>query len=412
VVEPADLCNSLGGSGNVPRKTSGMTRSKQQNRPVNRSQGGLMLWHGMNISGLSRLVRSRPSMHWSRLHKLMALPPMAVYNSAMGALESMLYGRAVAETELIAPPLIVLGFWRSGTTLLQNLLSHDPQFGHLGLYQALFPWHFLLTETVTKKLTAPFVPRARPMDNMEVSWDAPQEDDIATAIMSQVSPYMFLSRPHDLPYFWKALDFEKLDAAELERYESCLMLLLKKMTYKSQKRIMLKSPFHTYHVKNLVKMFPDARFLYIHRNPLHVVRSACHLRRRMIEENTLGRPEFCNVEDEIIDTYRFGLERYEQDRHLIPEGHLHEICYEKLEVDPIAELGNAYGSLGLNGFADLEQALLPTLFSLRSYQKNQFNDDPALVRRVHEELQPAFERFGYAAPDSDSSSLSGESGAA
>jgi hypothetical protein len=132
----------------------------------------------------------------------------------------------------------------------------------------------------------------------------------------------------------------------------------------------------------------------------------------MIEENTLGRPEFCNVEDEIIDTYRFGLERYEQDRHLIPEGHLHEICYEKLEVDPIAELGNAYGSLGLNGFADLEQALLPTLFSLRSYQKNQFNDDPALVRRVHEELQPAFERFGYAAPDSDSSSLSGESGAA
>ena len=182
-----------------------------------------MLWHGMNISGLSRLVRSRPSMHWSRRHKLMARPPMAVYNSAMGALESMLYGRAVAETELIAPPLIVLGFWRSGTTLLQNLLSHDPQFGHLGLYQALFPWHFLLTETVTKKLTAPFVPRARPMDNMEVSWDAPQEDDIATAIMSQVSPYMFLSRPHDLPYFWKALDFEKLDASVLDYIHGAIL---------------------------------------------------------------------------------------------------------------------------------------------------------------------------------------------
>ena len=186
-----------------------------------------MLWHGMNISGLSRLVRSRPAMHWSRLHKLLALPPMALYNSGMGALESLVFGRAVEKTELVDAPLIVLGFWRSGTTLLQNLLSHDPQFGHLGLYQALFPWHFLLTESVAKKLTAPFVPRTRPMDNMEVSWNAPQEDDIATAIMSQVSPYMFLSRPHDVRHFWRALDFENLAPAELQRYESCLKLLLK-----------------------------------------------------------------------------------------------------------------------------------------------------------------------------------------
>ncbi|MDG1895812.1 MAG: sulfotransferase [Fuerstiella sp.] len=389
-----------------------MARSKQQNRPVNRSQGGLMLWHGMNIFGLSRLVRSRPSMHWTRLHKLLALPAMAVYNSGMGALESLIYGKAVEKTELVEPPLIVLGFWRSGTTLLQNLLSHDPQFGHLGLYQALFPWHFLVTETVTTKLTAPFVPRSRPMDNMEVSWDAPQEDDIATAVMSQVSPYMFLSRPHDVRSFWKALDFENLDDAELARYESCLRLLLKKMTYKSQKRIMLKSPFHTYHVKNLVKMFPNARFLYIHRDPYHVIRSACHLRRRMIEENTLGRPVFCNVEDEIIGTYRFGLERYEQDRHLIPDGHLHEICFEKLEADPIAELGDAYGALGLQGFDDLKQELRPTLFSLRNYQKNRFNDDPVLVRRVYEELRPAYERFGYSAPDLQRSAVEGESGAA
>ncbi|MDG2128638.1 MAG: sulfotransferase [Fuerstiella sp.] len=389
-----------------------MTRSKQQNRPVNRSQGGLMLWHGMNISGLSRLVRSRPAMHWSRLHKLLALPPMALYNSGMGALESLVFGRAVEKTELVDAPLIVLGFWRSGTTLLQNLLSHDPQFGHLGLYQALFPWHFLLTESVAKKLTAPFVPRTRPMDNMEVSWNAPQEDDIATAIMSQVSPYMFLSRPHDVRHFWRALDFENLAPAELQRYESCLKLLLKKMTYQSRKRIMLKSPFHTYHVKHLVKMFPDARFLYIHRDPYHVVRSACHLRRRMIEENTLGRPAFCNVEDEIIDTYRFGLERYEQDRHLIPAGQLHEICFENLEADPVAELSTAYRSLGLNGFGELEQALLPTLFSLRAYQKNCFDDDPVLLRRVYEELQPAYARFGYAAPNLKPSSLNDESGVA
>lgn len=354
-----------------------------------------MMWHGMNISGLSRLMRSGPAMHWSRLHKILPLPLSAAWNSVMGAAESMIYGRAVAKTELAEPPLIVLGFWRSGTTLLQNLLSHDPQFGHLGLYQALFPWHFLLTETVAKALTAPFVPKTRPMDNMEINWDAPQEDDIATAIMSQVSPYMFLSRPHDTESFWKALELEKQPVAEQERYKTCLVHLLKKLTYKSQKRIMLKSPFHTYHVETLVELFPNAKFLYIHRNPYHVIRSGCHLRRRMIEENSLGRPVFKNVEDEIVNTYKLGFDRYEQQRLKIPAGNLHEIGYEQMEADPIAELGSAYSGLGLNGFTELKAALAPVLPSLRRYQKNAFDEDANLVRRCREDLAPAYERFGY-----------------
>lgn len=354
-----------------------------------------MMWHGMNLSGLWRMMRAKPALHWSRLHKSLPLPLFAAWNSAMGALESLAYGRAVEKTELTEPPLIVLGFWRSGTTLLQNLLSHDPQFGHLGLYQALFPWHFLLTETVAKKLTAPFVPKTRPMDNMEINWDAPQEDDIATAIMSQVSPYMFLSRPHDTDQFWKTLDFEKLPAGEQERYKTCLVHLLKKMTYRSRKRIMLKSPFHTYHVKALVDLFPEAKFLYIHRNPYHVIRSGCHLRRRMIEENSLGKPVFKNVEDEIIGTYQLGFERYEQQRQFIPNGNLHEICYEAMEADPVGELDLAYDSLGLNGFAELKQELTPRLPSLKQYQKNKFHNDAALVRRCQEELAVAYERFGY-----------------
>ena len=389
-----------------------MTSNKQDRRPVVRSQGGLTIWNGMNVSGLWRFMQSRPSIHWTRLHRLVPLPFTAAYNSGMGAIESLLYGRAVAATELTAPPLIVLGFLRSGTTLLQNLLSHDPQFGHLGLYQALFPWHFLLTENVAKKLTGAFVPKARPMDNMQVSWDAPQEDDIATTIMSRVSPYMFLSRPPDLQSFWRALDFDTLPAEDLDRYKSCLTLLLKKMTYRSQKRIMLKSPFHTFHVRTLLELFPDAKFLYIHRNPYHVFRSGCHLRRRMIDENTLGRSIYKNVEDEILGTYQFAFERYENDRHLIPQGNLHEICYENLEVDPIEELGNAYDALSLDGVDALKAAIRPQLASLQSYQKNQFKDDPALVRRVYAELRPAFERFGYPEPDLEACAVDSEQVAA
>ncbi|MFY9254630.1 MAG: sulfotransferase [Fuerstiella sp.] len=374
--------------------------STKSTKAAKHSQGGLMLWHGMTISGVWRLFRSRPSLHWSRLHRSLSLPFSGVYNSVMAAAESAIYGRRIEKTEVKEPPLFVLGYWRSGTTLLQTLLSKDPNFQHLPLYRCLFPWHFLLTEKIVTKLTAPFVPKSRPMDNMSVSWDAPQEDDVSLCIMSQVSPCMLLAHPTEFSHFWRSLQFEKLPQNELQRWKDSLRLLVKKLTFTSPKRIMMKSPFHTFHVSTLLEMYPDARFLYIHRNPYNIFRSAVHLRHRMIDENTLGKNVFDGSEEEVINSYKYGFEVYERDRQLVPEGQLFEISYEQLEVDPIETLRGAYAGLGLPDFDQLEKALQPELESLRQYKKNQFHDDPYWVDRVYEQLKPAFDRFGYDKPGS------------
>lgn len=371
---------------------------KKRSKPAKHSQGGLMLWHGMTVSGVARLLKSGPDLHWSRLHRLLSLPLSGLYNSTFAALESAVYGRRIRETKVEHPPLFVLGYWRSGTTLLQTLLSRDPNLQHLPLYRCLFPWHFLLTEKVVTRLTSPFVPKARPMDNMKVSWDAPQEDDVSLCIMSQVSPCMLLAHPHDFSQFWRSLKFDELPSHELQRWKDSLELLVKKLTYSSPKRIMMKSPFHTFHVSTLLEMYPDARFLYIHRNPYNIFRSSVHLRRRMIEENTLGKVNFEGHEEEVIASYKYGFEVYEKDRQLVPEGRLHEICYEEMEVDPIGALGKAYGALDLPGFDGLASAIEPELDSLRRYKKNEFVDDPYWVDRVYSELKPAFDRFGYDKP--------------
>lgn len=379
---------------------------KKTSKAARHSQGGLMIWHGMRVSGLLRLFRSRPSLHWSRLHRLIGLPVSGVYNSTLYRAEKLLYGRQVQQTKIENPPLFVLGYWRSGTTFLQTLLSRDPQFQHLGLYRALFPWHFLLTEKLVTKLTAPFVPKARPMDNIKVHWDAPQEDDLSLCIMSNVSPINLLAHPNDHRFFWESLDFDKLDPAAVQRWKESLDLLLRKLTFASSRRILMKSPYHTFHIPTLLEMYPDARFLYIHRNPYNIFRSTCHLRRRMIEENTLGRSVFDGTEEEVIRSYKYGFERYEQDRRLIPAEHHHEICYEKLEQDPIGELRQAYDGMSLPGFEQLEAALAPDVESLKRYKKNEFVDDPYWVDRVYQELKPAFERFGYEKPSVSSESPS------
>lgn len=357
-----------------------------------------MLWHGMNLSGVLRLMSMKPALHWSRLHRTLSLPLSGMYNSALGMMESLIHGRGIQKTEVTQPPLFVFGYWRSGTTLLQTLLSHDPAFQHLPLYRALFPWHFLLSEKLVTKLTARFVPKNRPMDNMKISWDAPQEDDMTLCIMSQVSPVMLVSHPHNFQHFWNSLDFSKLPPGALQRWKDSLQLLVKKLTYSDPRRVLMKSPFHMYHMPLLMEMFPDARFLYIHRNPYNVFRSAVHLRHRTIEENCLGRDEAKQHEEEIIKSYKFGFDVYERDRALIPKERLHEIAYEELEQDPVGVLERAYEVLELPGFEGLKAALQPELEGLKNYRKNQFNDDPYWVDRVYQELRPIFDRYGYKKP--------------
>lgn len=362
------------------------------------SQGGLLIWHGMTLSGMWRFFRMKPLIHWSRLHRTLSLPPMGLYNSVMGAMESLIYGRRIEKTELIAPPLFILGYWRSGTTYLQNLFCHDPQFQHLGLYRTLFPWHFLLTEKFVTTITAPFVPKTRPMDNIPVHWDAPQEDDVCLCVMSQVSPCMLLSHPHDFSQFWRALDFDKLPVRDLERWKSSLRLLMKKLTYVSGKRLMMKSPFHTYHIPTLLEMYPDAKFLYLHRNPYDVFQSTCHLRRTLISENTLGRDVFDGTEEEVIRSYRTGFEVYQRDKQLIPGGNLSEVGYDDLTADPAGELRRIYSELGISGYEALEERLTPHLASLKRYSKNQFIEDEYWARRVGNDLHEVFEHFGYPDP--------------
>jgi omega-hydroxy-beta-dihydromenaquinone-9 sulfotransferase len=357
-----------------------------------------MLWHGMNLSGVLRLISMKPALHWSRLHRTLSLPFSGLYNSALGLVESAIHGRGIRETKVEQPPLFVFGYWRSGTTLLQTLLSHDPAFQHLPLYRALFPWHFLTSEKLVTKLTARFVPKNRPMDNMKISWDAPQEDDMTLCIMSQVSPVMLVSHPQDFTHFWNSLDFSQLPAGALDRWKDSLHLLVKKLTYSDPRRVLMKSPFHMYHMPLLMEMFPDARFLYIHRNPYNVFRSAVHLRHRTIDENCLGRDEAKQHEEEIIKSYKFGFDVYQRDRELMPKGRLHEIAYEDLEQDPVEVLRRAYDSLELPGFEGLGAALQPELEGLKRYRKNQFEDDPYWVDRVYQELRPIFDHYGYEKP--------------
>lgn len=370
----------------------------EKSKPKRSSQGGLVIWHGMTISGLAGLLAHHPTMHWTRSFRILSLFPAALYNSVMAAIEHIFYGRKIAAAELVGSPIFILGHWRSGTTLIHNLITSDPQFTSPTMYQTLFPNHFLLTETVAKKLTAVFVPKTRPMDNMPVHWDIPQEDELALCILSQVSPYTGLALPDDLDVFREYLDIEKLQEIKQKRWKEALIFFLKKITVRIPKQIVLKSPSHTYRVKTLLKVFPDARFIYIYRNPFDVFNSTCHLRRTMIDGNTLGRNIYKDLENDVLYNYELAIESYETDKQLIPAGHLHELKYEDLAADPLAEMEKIYESLQIEHVDEMRRAVAPQVEKLKNYKKNSFVPDPKWAREVYHRCRAIYERYGYPPP--------------
>jgi len=190
--------------------------------------------------------------------------------------EERLFSSRVRATE-IAPPLFVLGHWRSGTTHLHNLLAQDNnQFAHANTYQVVNPHTFLSTEQANTRRFAWMVPKTRPMDNMALDFQAPQEDEFAPCLMSLHSLYLGISFPRREEHYARYLTFEDVPPAEIEQWKSAFVEFMRKLSFKYHRPLVLKSPPHTARIRILLDLFPDARFVFIHRDPYQVFQSCRH----------------------------------------------------------------------------------------------------------------------------------------
>jgi omega-hydroxy-beta-dihydromenaquinone-9 sulfotransferase len=359
------------------------------------TQGIFCLWHGLNARGWRNLLDlgiPLPSQHRLRRWSISALSRV---NSWHEFLERQFYGRTIDQTRIEHPPLFVLGHWRSGTTLLHNLLTLDPQFTYPNLYQCLFPGHFLLTEKVTTALTGWAIPKTRPMDNVAADWKMPQEDEFALLLRTLLSPYMLLAFQGQREIYGRMFDLVDLTDDEKALWNREFLLFLKKLTVRSPKPIVLKSPSHTYRIPQLLELFPDAKFVTICRDPYAVYNSTIHLRKTTFVENCLGVPNFEGLEEDAFVTYEHCIRRYEATKSLIPAGHLHELKFEDLEVDPLGEMQRVYEQLNLPGWDRVAPTIRDRMPELAAYRKNKFTMDPEAMRRVYERLRFAFDLYGY-----------------
>jgi hypothetical protein len=320
----------------------------------------------------------------------------SVPNSLFARWEAWRYDAAIRQVEP-EPPLFVLGIWRSGTTHLHNLLARDPRFAYPNFFEVFYPHTFLTTEWLNGPMLAAVMPEKRPQDNVRMAVSEPQEDEFALNCLTQLSWVLCWTLPRRAAHYERYLSFREAPRAEIERWQAALRWFVQKLTYKHRRPLVLKSPAHTARVRLLLEIFPEARFVHIHRNPYDVVRSSMHSARKAVPWWSLQRPDFSDLEETTIRQYEEVYRAYFDERSLIPAGRLHEIEYETLERDPLGTLDAMYAALDLPPFGEAAPAIRDYLASIAGYEKNRHTPLAEPLReRVATRLRPYFDAWGYA----------------
>lgn len=353
-------------------------------------------WHGMGAATWFRLVaENRASVSPTRLRILLTVSVICGFNSIGRLLTEWLYRHQIRSTELPSDPIFIIGHWRSGTTLLHELMMLDTRLTTPNTYQCFAPGHFLLTEPFFHRHGGWLLPDRRPIDNVKAGWDRPQEDEFALMNLGAPSPYRRIAFPLRSSINPEALDLCKLDQGGLHRWKQALRSFIIKLRISDPRRPVLKSPTHTARTKILLDIFPRATFIYITRNPYAIFPSTRRLWQSLHHTQSLQAKPDKRLDAYILNCFREMHDAFKRDRPFIPESQICEIKYEDLVSDPIQCMRKVYDKLNLGDFTPMEQALLEHHHSLQAYQTNTYKPSQELLDMIAFEWKDYFVENGY-----------------
>jgi omega-hydroxy-beta-dihydromenaquinone-9 sulfotransferase len=355
------------------------------------------VWHGMITRVWWRLMfRNRCRVSWSRLHRAIALAFFTPINDVLGFCQHLIHGRAIRRTELAGPPIFVLGHWRSGTTLMHEILHLDDRFTSPSTFQCFAPWHFLLTEPWMLRFGNFLVPEKRPMDNMEAGWTYPQEDEFALMVLGAPTPYYWIAFPHHPVPHLDSLSTGSFHDQDLKVWKSCMDWFFRALTYHTGKPLIIKSPPHTGRLGILVEMFPDAKFIHMVRDPRKLYPSTLKLWTALCE--TQGMQAGMDQERlrrYVNDAQHRMYDAFEVDRQGLGPDRIIDVRYEDLTSNFDETIAKIYRQLELGDCQPVVEKFHQKQDSKAEYQPNRHAIDDEVEKIVQREWSNYARRYGY-----------------
>lgn len=339
---------------------------------------------------------------------------LSLVNSLLAAIEDAYTPSSLIDSEpLPEDPVFIVGHPRTGTTLVHNLLSSDvTSFYYCDTFTAGFPSACIWVDKF-KHMFSGLLDKTRPMDSMPLTFELPGEDELATNVLSggasYYMPLIFMRQERD---FRRYLDFrpdQGAVAGDEDEWSRAFLFLVRKLAFRErtsrpgamQRRLLLKSPVHTARLPLLRRLFPRARFVYVHRHPFEVFQSAAHMADTTYWFCYLNTPSSAQVTEFILWQFERLWSAYSSAAYGIDGGtsgtclasDVSEVAYEALVNCPLAELERLYTDLDLPfDRAHFHRQML----GLAAYKPNEHSLLPAhLMDIVHSRWRGYFEKYGY-----------------
>jgi hypothetical protein len=255
----------------------------------------------------------------------------------------------------VVGPVHVIGLPRTGTTALGSMLSLDPQFRSLRMWEQRnpVPPPVLSAEAADPRRLAyadeiaALPAEAHAMHHYEV--DASVED-------SDVLGMAFHGQQYTLPVYGYHRWYRRADSTDAFAYHRRLAKLLS--SQRPPHRWLYKAPHHKFHLEALVAAYPDARFVMTHRDPAKSVPSYASLVSSIFPKaaSPAGH-DLKRLGPEVSNHLREGMENAIAARGRLGEERFLDVHHEDLNTDPLGTLARIYGFLGLTLDADVERTI-------------------------------------------------------
>ncbi len=311
------------------------------------------------------------------------------------------FNRKIKKHEILKDPIFILGFYRSGTSYMHEFLTKDDRFGYHTNFQMILPEIMLCSE----KILSPFFDficrvfnLQDPVHRIRMSFKFPGEEDgaMTTGFNIRGAHWGYFFPKIMMSHIQKYIMFDNIKNSEIKGWTNDFVFLLKKISLANKGRqLVLKSPPNTTRVKLLLSLFPNAKFIFIHRNPYDVYASNKRFMKLTHKIYALGGSKNINTRDIILDTYTQFMRKYLSEKSLIPDRQLIEIRYEDFIKMPMESMENIYTALSLNEFQHCEKMMIRHMNSRRDYKKLEHklpSDERSIVTK---RLEPFIKQWNY-----------------
>jgi hypothetical protein len=347
---------------------------------------------------------------------LLILAPGLLLEAAVGWLLDKALFPGHREQE-VREPVFIIGNPRSGTTFLHRLLARDE-----ATFNTIMTWELSFAPTITQRRLYGLIGKidrvvGRPLGRLVDAINSrtlqraevhpmglfkAEEDDLillytwnSTFILG-VFPYPDEVLPEILTFDQHPKERKRV----MRFYEGCL----KRHLYAHEadgKHFLSKNPVFSSRVDALYETFPDAKFIYLVRNPVSVLGSLASYARMVWKDFQGAESEFPYdnwVWESVRTWYRYTLDWLDA---APPENHI-IVRFDDMVSDPWKTITEIYEHFGFDLGPEFDEILKEQTIKARQYRsKHAYSlEEPAFTReQILEEYGDLFDRFGFSRED-------------